>query len=164
MSGGQGWVFRRVFCHYPGISNSILVFTPPRLAQTVLPVEHTAHITSCRLRQTLYRGYTVQLQLGLFCHRCPQPSFRPPVAASPARCSLRYKRYKRLLQRATRAMEAAEAANAAVQRRYSKEKKVGEGTYAVVYLGHQLDTRRRIAIKKVTRGECNVYILERLTQ
>ncbi|GAA6025425.1 hypothetical protein JCM8202_005293 [Rhodotorula sphaerocarpa] len=50
-------------------------------------------------------------------------------------------------------MEAAEAANAAVQRRYSKEKKVGEGTYAVVYLGHQLDTRRRIAIKKIKVGQ-----------
>jgi serine/threonine protein kinase len=45
-------------------------------------------------------------------------------------------------------MEAAEAANLAIQQRYSKDKKVGEGTYAVVYLGHQLDSNRKIAIKK----------------
>ena len=31
--------------------------------------------------------------------------------------------------------EAAEALNAQVQARYTKDKKVGEGTYAVVYLG-----------------------------
>lgn len=49
------------------------------------------------------------------------------------------------------AMEAAEAANLAIQQRYSKDKKVGEGTYAVVYLGHQLDSNRRIAIKKARR-------------
>lgn len=49
-------------------------------------------------------------------------------------------------------MEAAEAANLAIQQRYSKDKKVGEGTYAVVYLGHQLDSNRKIAIKKIKVG------------
>lgn len=48
-------------------------------------------------------------------------------------------------------MEAAEAANLAIQQRYSKDKKVGEGTYAVVYLGHHLDSNRKIAIKKAGR-------------
>ena len=33
------------------------------------------------------------------------------------------------------------------------EKKVGEGTYAVVYVGHQVDTSRRIAIKMIKVGE-----------
>ncbi|GME66732.1 unnamed protein product [Ambrosiozyma monospora] len=33
--------------------------------------------------------------------------------------------------------------------RYSKNKKVGEGTYAVVYLGTQLSTNRSIAIKEI---------------
>jgi hypothetical protein len=32
-------------------------------------------------------------------------------------------------------MEAAGEANNAIQAKYSKDKKVGEGTYAVVYLG-----------------------------
>lgn len=40
-------------------------------------------------------------------------------------------------------------ANAQIQARYSKEKKVGEGTYAVVYLGQEIETGRKIAIKKV---------------
>lgn len=46
-------------------------------------------------------------------------------------------------------MEAAEAANAAIQRKYTKDKKVGEGTYAVVYVGKEVATARKIAIKKV---------------
>ena len=46
-------------------------------------------------------------------------------------------------------MEAAQLANAAIAQSYSKDKKVGEGTYAVVYLGKQLTTGRKIAIKKV---------------
>ncbi|GAA5992820.1 hypothetical protein JCM10908_001354 [Rhodotorula pacifica] len=50
-------------------------------------------------------------------------------------------------------MEAAEAANLAIQKRYSKDKKVGEGTYAVVYLGRQIDTGRKIAIKKIKVGQ-----------
>lgn len=32
-------------------------------------------------------------------------------------------------------MEAAAVANSRIQAKYSKERKVGEGTYAVVYLG-----------------------------
>lgn len=39
-----------------------------------------------------------------------------------------------------------------VPQRYLKEKKVGEGTYAVVYLGKQVDTKRRIAIKEIKTG------------
>ena len=37
--------------------------------------------------------------------------------------------------------------------RYTKEKKVGEGTYAVVYLGSQIETGRKIAIKKIKIGQ-----------
>ncbi|KAL8279956.1 hypothetical protein RQP46_007537 [Phenoliferia psychrophenolica] len=50
-------------------------------------------------------------------------------------------------------MEAAEVANAQIQARYSKEKKVGEGTYAVVYLGKEILTGRKIAIKKIKVGQ-----------
>ncbi|TNY24418.1 kinase-like domain-containing protein [Rhodotorula diobovata] len=50
-------------------------------------------------------------------------------------------------------MEAAEQANAAIAQSYSKDKKVGEGTYAVVYLGKQLATNRKIAIKKIKVGQ-----------
>ncbi|GAA5999674.1 CDC2/CDK family serine/threonine-protein kinase [Rhodotorula paludigena] len=49
--------------------------------------------------------------------------------------------------------EAAEAANAAIQRKYTKDKKVGEGTYAVVYLGKEAATGRKIAIKKIKIGQ-----------
>lgn len=35
---------------------------------------------------------------------------------------------------------------------YSKDKKVGEGTYAVVYLGKQISSSRRIAIKEIKTG------------
>ncbi|BGP41158.1 TFIIH complex serine/threonine-protein kinase subunit kin28 [Rhodotorula kratochvilovae] len=49
--------------------------------------------------------------------------------------------------------EAAEAANAAIQRKYTKDKKVGEGTYAVVYLGKEVATGRKIAIKKIKVGQ-----------
>ena len=34
---------------------------------------------------------------------------------------------------------------------YTKEK-VGEGTYAVVYLGKQISTKRQIAIKEIKTG------------
>ncbi|GAA6040318.1 hypothetical protein JCM8097_009418 [Rhodosporidiobolus ruineniae] len=50
-------------------------------------------------------------------------------------------------------MEAAEAANAAIQAKYTKDKKVGEGTYAVVYLGKEISTGRKIAIKKIKVGQ-----------
>lgn len=35
---------------------------------------------------------------------------------------------------------------------YTKERKVGEGTYAVVYLGKQVSTKRKIAIKEIKTG------------
>lgn len=35
---------------------------------------------------------------------------------------------------------------------YSKDKKVGEGTYAVVYVGKQIESGRRIAIKEIKTG------------
>ncbi|KAK9480920.1 kinase-like domain-containing protein [Lipomyces japonicus] len=37
--------------------------------------------------------------------------------------------------------------------KYTKEKKVGEGTYAVVYLGRQVSTSRPVAIKKIKVGQ-----------
>ncbi|ODV78767.1 Pkinase-domain-containing protein [Suhomyces tanzawaensis NRRL Y-17324] len=36
--------------------------------------------------------------------------------------------------------------------KYSKSKKVGEGTYAVVYLGTQISSNRKIAIKEIKTG------------
>jgi len=50
-------------------------------------------------------------------------------------------------------MEAAAAENDKIMRAYSKDKKIGEGTYAVVYLGRQLATGRKIAIKKLKVGQ-----------
>lgn len=38
------------------------------------------------------------------------------------------------------------------ERQYSKEKKVGEGTYAVVYLGRQVKNDRQVAIKEIKTG------------
>lgn len=38
------------------------------------------------------------------------------------------------------------------QQKYSKDKKVGEGTYAIVYLGNEIATRRKIAIKEIKTG------------
>lgn len=42
--------------------------------------------------------------------------------------------------------------NKAIQNKYTKERKVGEGTYAVVYLGKQQSTKRSIAIKEIKTG------------
>ncbi|GAA6021420.1 hypothetical protein JCM11491_006703 [Sporobolomyces phaffii] len=50
-------------------------------------------------------------------------------------------------------MEAAARLNLSIQQKYSKDKKVGEGTYAVVYLGRELATGRKIAIKKIKVGQ-----------
>ncbi|GAA5834238.1 hypothetical protein JCM3766R1_004497 [Sporobolomyces carnicolor] len=50
-------------------------------------------------------------------------------------------------------MEAATLLNLSIQQKYSKDKKVGEGTYAVVYLGRELATGRKIAIKKIKVGQ-----------
>lgn len=38
------------------------------------------------------------------------------------------------------------------QQKYSKNKKVGEGTYAIVYLGNEIATKRKIAIKEIKTG------------
>lgn len=38
------------------------------------------------------------------------------------------------------------------QQKYSKDKKVGEGTYAVVYVGKQINSKREIAIKEIKTG------------
>ncbi|TFK74948.1 CMGC/CDK/CDK7 protein kinase [Pluteus cervinus] len=44
-------------------------------------------------------------------------------------------------------------ANAERQKRWTKEKKVGEGTYALVFLGVEVSTGKKIAIKKIKVGE-----------
>lgn len=46
-------------------------------------------------------------------------------------------------------MEAAELANLRIQQSYTKDKKIGEGTYASVYEGRQKKTGRKVAIKKI---------------
>ncbi|KAH9454460.1 hypothetical protein Pst134EB_014545 [Puccinia striiformis f. sp. tritici] len=50
-------------------------------------------------------------------------------------------------------MEAAELANLRIQQSYTKEKKIGEGTYASVYEGHQKKSNRKVAIKKIKAGQ-----------
>ncbi|KLO17973.1 CMGC/CDK/CDK7 protein kinase [Schizopora paradoxa] len=50
-------------------------------------------------------------------------------------------------------MDAVEKANEARQKRWSKDKKVGEGMYAVVYQGHEAETGKRVAIKKIKVGQ-----------
>ncbi|KAI9432644.1 CMGC/CDK/CDK7 protein kinase [Lactarius psammicola] len=50
-------------------------------------------------------------------------------------------------------MDAVEKANAERQKRWVKDQKVGEGTYAVVYRGRELATGRKIAIKKIKVGQ-----------
>lgn len=50
-------------------------------------------------------------------------------------------------------MEAAELANLRIQQSYTKEKKIGEGTYASVYEGHEKKTGRKVAIKKIKAGQ-----------
>ena len=44
------------------------------------------------------------------------------------------------------------AGGGATKHRYTKEAKVGEGTYAIVYLGRQAGTNRRVAIKSIRIG------------
>ncbi|PVU97964.1 hypothetical protein BB561_000214 [Smittium simulii] len=46
----------------------------------------------------------------------------------------------------------AEDINLLTEKRYTKEKKLGEGTYAVVYLGHDTKTNLKVAIKKIKLG------------
>jgi cyclin-dependent kinase 7 len=40
-----------------------------------------------------------------------------------------------------------------IKYRYTKEQKVGEGQYAIVYLGKQSVTNRRVAIKSIKIGQ-----------
>jgi len=40
-----------------------------------------------------------------------------------------------------------------IKHRYLKEQKVGEGQYAIVYLGKQSGTNRRVAIKSIKIGQ-----------
>ena len=47
---------------------------------------------------------------------------------------------------------ATEQSNVLVERKYEKIEKVGEGTYAVVYLGKAISTGRQVAIKKIKVG------------
>jgi len=49
-------------------------------------------------------------------------------------------------------MDAVEKANYERQKQWAKEKKVGEGTYAVVYQGREAKTGRKVAIKKIKVG------------
>ncbi|EJU03529.1 CMGC/CDK/CDK7 protein kinase [Dacryopinax primogenitus] len=50
-------------------------------------------------------------------------------------------------------MDVAERENLEAIRRYTKESKIGEGTFAVVYKGRQLSTGRPVAIKKIKVGQ-----------
>ncbi|KIY73317.1 CMGC/CDK/CDK7 protein kinase [Cylindrobasidium torrendii FP15055 ss-10] len=49
-------------------------------------------------------------------------------------------------------MDVVEKANAERQKRWTKDQKVGEGAYAVVYRGREAATGRKIAIKKIKVG------------
>ncbi|KIM82969.1 hypothetical protein PILCRDRAFT_447116 [Piloderma croceum F 1598] len=46
-------------------------------------------------------------------------------------------------------MDAVEKANSERQKKWTKDQKVGEGTYAVVYRGREVSTGRKVAIKKI---------------
>ncbi|KAG6910205.1 cyclin-dependent serine/threonine protein kinase [Tephrocybe rancida] len=50
-------------------------------------------------------------------------------------------------------MDAVEKANTERQKRWTKDQKVGEGTYAVVYRGREFATGRKVAIKKIKVGQ-----------
>ncbi|KAG7443597.1 Pkinase-domain-containing protein [Guyanagaster necrorhizus] len=50
-------------------------------------------------------------------------------------------------------MDAVERANVERQKRWVKDQKVGEGTYAVVYRGREASTGRKVAIKKIKVGQ-----------
>jgi len=50
-------------------------------------------------------------------------------------------------------MDAVERANTERQRLWTKDRKVGEGTYAVVYQGREATTGRKVAIKKIKVGQ-----------
>lgn len=50
-------------------------------------------------------------------------------------------------------MDAVEKANTARQKQWIKDRKVGEGTYAVVYQGREASSGRKVAIKKIKVGQ-----------
>lgn len=50
-------------------------------------------------------------------------------------------------------MDIVEQANAERQKKWIKDKKVGEGAYAVVYQGREASTGRKVAIKKIKVGQ-----------
>ncbi|KAI0343218.1 Pkinase-domain-containing protein [Trametopsis cervina] len=50
-------------------------------------------------------------------------------------------------------MDAVEKANTERQKRWAKDQKIGEGTYAVVYRGREVATGRKVAIKKIKVGQ-----------
>jgi len=50
-------------------------------------------------------------------------------------------------------MDAVEKENTERQKRWAKDQKVGEGTYAVVYRGREVGTNRKVAIKKIKVGQ-----------
>ncbi|KAF8661274.1 hypothetical protein AX16_001375 [Volvariella volvacea WC 439] len=50
-------------------------------------------------------------------------------------------------------MDAVEKANTERQKRWVKDKKVGEGAYAIVYQGREASTGRKVAIKKIKVGQ-----------
>ncbi|KAI0728009.1 CMGC/CDK/CDK7 protein kinase [Fomitopsis betulina] len=50
-------------------------------------------------------------------------------------------------------MDAVERANTDRRKRWAKDQKIGEGTYAVVYRGREIATGRRVAIKKIKVGQ-----------
>ncbi|KAI8350134.1 kinase-like domain-containing protein [Blakeslea trispora] len=47
----------------------------------------------------------------------------------------------------------AEETNTHTEQKYTKDAKVGEGTYAVVYSGRSISTGRKVAIKKIKMGQ-----------
>ncbi|KAG0169726.1 TFIIH complex serine/threonine-protein kinase subunit kin28 [Apophysomyces sp. BC1034] len=49
--------------------------------------------------------------------------------------------------------EAADESNLYIEKKYQKDAKVGEGTFAVVYRGTQISTGRVVAIKKIKMGQ-----------
>ncbi|KAF8631867.1 hypothetical protein AX15_002137 [Amanita polypyramis BW_CC] len=50
-------------------------------------------------------------------------------------------------------MDAVEKANIERQKKWTKDQKVGEGTYAVVYRGREAATGKKVAIKKIKVGQ-----------
>ncbi|KAG2186858.1 hypothetical protein INT44_003085 [Umbelopsis vinacea] len=51
------------------------------------------------------------------------------------------------------ATEGADESNLHTEKKYQKDAKIGEGTYAVVYQGTQIATGRKVAIKKIKIGQ-----------